>query len=93
MSYHSVPGFTRTATKIPYRIECWATCRRSTQKGVGSAAIRLLLNRTPSTAKLSASSNPDGLEIMGCGLVRHAKGKTGHYTIAVSVITPLGPAY
>ena len=88
MSYHSVPGFTRTATKIPYRIECWATCRRSTQKGVGSAAIRLLLNRTPSTAKLSASSNPDGLEIMGCGLVRHAKGKTGHYTIVVSIITP-----
>ncbi len=86
--YHKVTGFTRATTEIPYVVEAWATCHRSTQRGAGSAKIRLLLNRTVSLSRLSASSSPDGLLVQGCGLLRSIKGKTGHYDIVLSVIAP-----
>ncbi len=86
--YHKVNGFTRTATSIPYVCEAWATCRRSEQRGAGSARVKLLLNRTVSTAQLTASSGPQGVLIQGCGILRRCKGKTGHYDITLSVISP-----
>jgi Topoisomerase 6 subunit A/Spo11, Toprim domain len=49
----------------------------------------LLLNRTPSTARIHAGSKPGGLEIGGCGLRRYVIGpKTGIYQIAISIIVP-----
>ena len=86
--YHKVNGFTRSATSIPYVCEAWATCRRSEQRGAGSAQVKLLLNRTVSASQLSASSGPQGVRIQGCGLLHASKGKTGHYDITLSVISP-----
>jgi hypothetical protein len=88
-SYHSVTGTTRAAVAIPYVAEAWASCRRSTTKGAGSAAVQLLLNRTPSATRLAASSNPDGIRLQGGGMWRILKGKTGHYNVTISIISPL----
>ena len=86
--YHKFVGFTRTTAEIPYVVEAWATCRRSEQRGAGSARAQLLLNKTISVSRLHVSSNPHGLYIQGCGMNRTVDGKTGHYYIVVSVLSP-----
>jgi hypothetical protein len=88
--YHRVVGHTRSTSAIefPYVIEAWAKCRRAEQRGSGSVAIQLLLNKTQSVARLNAQSQPNRIRVTGCGLTRGIKGKTGHYNITLSVIAP-----
>jgi hypothetical protein len=74
--------------EIPYIVECWAYCWKPETRGQGRANARLLLNRTPSAALLRAQSYSDHLHLTGCGLDRTIKGKTGEYSIIISVITP-----
>jgi hypothetical protein len=83
-------GYKRSGgVELPFVVEAWANCRRPDKRGNGSARIMLLLNRTPSTANILASSDSGGLSIRGCGLDRGVAGpRTGKYTIAVSIITP-----
>jgi hypothetical protein len=86
--YHRV---TDTATingaTIPFVVECWAFARRAEQ-GDGAAAIQLWVNRSPSLARLYASS-ASTLHVRGCTLdltVRSAK--KARYSITLSIIAP-----
>jgi hypothetical protein len=72
--YAASHGFVRSRdTGIPYLVETWATCRRSEKRGGGDLSLHLLLNRTPSAARISGYSDSDGLHIRGCGLIRSVK--------------------
>jgi hypothetical protein len=54
-SYASLTGTTRMhGADIPYVAEAWAHCQRPEKGGNGSAALQLLLNRTPSVATILA---------------------------------------
>jgi hypothetical protein len=89
-SYACHTGFTSERdAQIPYVIEAWAHCERPEKRGNGSAAAELLLNRTPSVAKIHVYSYTDRLGLQGCGLGRGVHGtKTGDYQIILGIITP-----
>ena len=89
-SYACHTGFTRErGCELPYVVEAWARCERPEKRGDGSAALRLLLNRTPSAATILAISRPAGIGVRGCGLERGILGpRAGDYRITVSIITP-----
>ena len=75
--------------EIPFVVEAWARCDRSEKRGDGSATMRLLLNRTPSTATILANSFSGGLVMRGCGLERSVLGPhTANYRITVGIISP-----
>lgn len=89
-TYHRVSGTTTIeGRRIPYTVECWAECERAERDG--EVSIDLLLNRSPSLARLYGSSYA-ALEIEGCGLDFAVKGaKKALYTIHLSLIAPYIP--
>jgi Histidine kinase-, DNA gyrase B-, and HSP90-like ATPase len=75
--------------RIPFVAEAWAGCERAERRGVGSATLRLLLNRTPSVATIIVAIRPGGLVVLGCGLQRSVPGpRPADYDITISVIAP-----
>jgi hypothetical protein len=86
--YHKFAGVCRRDPQIPYVAEAWTTCRRA-ERGASSAEVRLIRNRTESASRLYATSTAERLTVKGCGPSRRIKGKTGHYNIVLSVISPL----
>jgi hypothetical protein len=81
---------TQSGAAIPYIVEAWATCARSTHKGQGRVNIDLLLNRSMTLATIHSVSMHGYLHLAGCGLDRLVEGPgAGDYQIVLSVITPL----
>lgn len=78
------------SVRIPCIVEAWASCTRSEKRGDGSVGVRLLLNRTPSVARIMGQSWSGGIRIDGCGMRKTIQGpRTGDYEVIVSVISPL----
>ncbi len=80
---------TQAGARIPYVVEAWAVCARPRQKGQGSVAISLFLNRSMTVANIHATSWPGTVILRGCGLDRLVNGPgTGEYQVLLSVIAP-----
>jgi hypothetical protein len=80
---------TQSGAQIPYMVEAWAICSRASEKGQGSADIKIIINRSMTLARLHANCYPSGIYLRGCDLSRNVEGPgTGVYEIFLSVITP-----
>jgi hypothetical protein len=80
---------TQSGAQIPYTVEAWAVCSRATEKGQGSADVKVIINRSMTLARLYANCYPSCIVFGGCDLHRKVEGLgTGDYEILLSVISP-----
>jgi hypothetical protein len=80
---------TQSGAQIPCVVEAWAICSRASEKGQGSAAIQVIINRSMTLASLHANCYPSRIYLSGCDLRRKVEGPgTGDYEILLSVIAP-----
>jgi hypothetical protein len=80
---------TQGGAQIPYMVEAWAICSRASEKGQGSADIKIIINRSMTLARLYANCFPSRIYLRGCDLHRKVEvSGTGDYEILLSVIAP-----
>jgi hypothetical protein len=80
---------TQSGAEIPYTVEAFAICSRSSEKGQGSVDISVIINRSMTLARLHAICYPSRIVVRGCDINRQLEGPgTGDYEILLSVIAP-----
>jgi hypothetical protein len=80
--------------EIPFVIEAWARLVAGDKCGE-DIDVRLLINRTPTIAQVSAWRDADGLNVHGSGLFDNCSDapKKGAYRVRVNIITPLARSH
>jgi hypothetical protein len=88
--YHRVDGVAGIdGGKIPYCVEAWVSCQHAKKGEQTDRRLHPIINRSHTLADINFSANSTGMNVWGCGLeFKIPSAKFGHYSIALSLITP-----
>jgi hypothetical protein len=86
-------GTVEPLAEIPFVVEVWARKAGLSVKESDPVDIRVLINRTPITAEVSAWRDADGLNLQGAGLNHYCQAapKKVAYVLRLNLITPYCP--